>query len=1237
MSSSEPKRFDAFLSYNSRDGQAVQEVANRLKREELELYLEAWELPPGREFQPYLARALIDSKTCVVFLGPNGLGSWQKQEIQVAIDKRARDSTFHVIPVLLPGAERPRRGDVAHLEFLINASWVEFLKTLDDARPFQQLVWGITGVRPRVQDERYEKVCPYRGLLAFQFEDAPFFFGREALAGWLVSALRREVRAAQGVRFLGVLGRSGSGKSSVVLAGLLPKLKAGEIEGSENWPAAVLRPGDDPLGNLAAGVVALFLPAGALPEVGQVKKLAEDMRDDAEGRALDLFARMAMRDRPDDVRLLLVVDQFEEVFTNRPQVDQARERFEHDRTRFLANLLNAVAVPGGRVAVVLTMRSDFLGACAVFPQLSAVLSAHQELVGPMTESELRAAIEEPAFRSACEVEPPLTERLLADVEGQSGALPLLQFALTEVWKQRDVRRLTLRAYTELGQDGKGEQRGIEGVLDRRADAIYHNLKPEDQELCRRVFLRLVQPGEGTEDTKRRVSYHELLPHDPVRAEQVRQLVRALADRDARLITTEGDDSAGGAIEVAHEALIRGWTKLRGWIDAERPGLRTQRRLSDAAREWATAQPEHREAYLYSGARLAECCDWAQGHRDELSPTETAFLDTSQEAERQRKQKEIEIERVLRKAAEDANEAERKRADEAETRAREAKQSASRQKTLGRRLIVTVVIALLFAVGAVGLAFVANNRQVAAQKNESDAKEQAKIADSRRLAALSASELENRLDRALLLAVGAIQTRDTAEARNSLDKAINFQRHLRFVIRFDEGAISSTHISQDEKILVVCYDGVRDNGIVLFDIKTGRRLGKCSLTKQEGLPRAIAVQPNGQMLAISCRRDTDDDRGRVFVFDITKNKILADYYLDVGGGDLAFSGNGEILIVSGGAFREKCLVGWEMAKHKRISADFFSFFRLSVNLDGSAITTNYVDNRGNGGRVLVKYKNGDFSQVNVPELETSRFAAFSRDGKLLAFANSKTHGIVIWDIENSKRHAFLPVENSGKTSDSAQIVFSRDNRGVVLADSINTPETGLIMVSNTNNKSSRIDYIVRPPDPYSLHRDTMLAANDDLSRLVARKSPSEIWHSVRMQNIDHEGGFTIPGEPIGDGLLISRSAQFVVYYRTNRSVDGEIHPKLRKSESCLYILALNAAGLVQQTPATPAAIFQTLVGNEWPKDSNSTDCSIAIAKKFVNRNMTYSEWLTYYPERQQYERTFEDLDYPDDLPAANSKD
>ena len=221
MSSIGPKRYDAFLSYNSQDRPAVEELAERLKGEGLALYLEEWELAPGREFQPALAEALRDSKTCVVFLGPNGLGPWQKRG---APGRHRQAGTRPRLP-RHPGAA-PRRPSG-----LGGGTWRTWSSSSTPrgssssrrsttSGPSGSLVWGITGTKPaRRRTSRYEGVCPYRGLEAFGPDDAKFFFGRENLTDWLVSDLRREVRAAQGVRFLAVLGPSGSGKSSVVLAG----------------------------------------------------------------------------------------------------------------------------------------------------------------------------------------------------------------------------------------------------------------------------------------------------------------------------------------------------------------------------------------------------------------------------------------------------------------------------------------------------------------------------------------------------------------------------------------------------------------------------------------------------------------------------------------------------------------------------------------------------------------------------------------------------------------------------------------------------------------------------------------------------------------------------------------------------------------------------------------------------------------------------------------------------------
>ncbi len=857
------KSFDAFLSYNSEDRLVVEEIERRLRAKGLTLFLEVRELPPGREYQPALAEALRDSKTCVICLGPNGLGPWQKEELQSAIDMRVRDPEFHVIPVLLPGSERPRRGDVAHLDFLINASWVEFLKTLDDEAAFRRLVWGIKGEKPEEKELPPETgICPYRGLEAFGPDDAKYFFGRQNLTDWLVSDLRREVKGSQEVRMLAVLGPSGSGKSSVVLAGLIPRLKDGAIDGSEHWPVAITQPGDDPLVRLTEKVVPIgrtLRPDPAISEQGEQDDLLGRMRADNEeaAGALSRYVGLKFADEPKDRRLVIVVDQFEEIFTYLPDEKKARERFESTRASFIANLLHAARTPRGRVAVVLTMRSDFLGQCVKLPQLNDTLNDHLVQIGPMRREELREAIERPAYLSGCEVEPALTEKLLADVAAQPGALPLLQFALTEVWKKREVRKLTLQAYNALG--GDKQKTGIEGAIELRANEIYNKLPPDQQEVCRQLFLRLVQPGEGTEDTKRRVPFRELHQDDPDRAASFRQVIQALSDAENRLITTAGD-KADGAVEVAHEALIRGWGLLREWIDKDRAGLRTHRRLTEAAKDWSESAPEDKDAYLYTGARLAAAEEWADAHPNELAALESTFLSASREAQRQRERKELDDARRLQ-------EAEQKRADEA-VRAKE------RQERLGRRLLVSATVAFLLAVVASGLGWWANEKRIeadstakVAKANEEDAKiarddaiasskvakakeqeaevartkavQANKLAESRRLAAESQLLPPRNLDLSMLLAVEAMRTSNTLQARRSLQRVLDERPEVGRFLHIPEGWVSSVAYGPDGRIAAGYY-GRRDNvdGVVILEpdlcvwLEIAERVANRNLTWEE---------------------------------------------------------------------------------------------------------------------------------------------------------------------------------------------------------------------------------------------------------------------------------------------------------------------------------------------------------------------------------------------------------------------
>ena len=732
-----PARFDVFLSHATTDKPLVEELARRLTRENLKPWLDKWNLIPGTAWQPEIEAALADCVTCAVIIGPGGFGPWHHEEMRTAINRRVedREHAFRVIPVLLPGVERPERSKLPG--FLTATTWVEFRDTLDDPEAFHRLLCGIRGIEPGdgAGGAAFEGKNPYRGLELFDVEHAPLFFGREALTEWLLDALKRKPSGAEN-RFLAIVGASGSGKSSLARAGLMAALKDGKLDGSAAWPRAICRPGAEPFFNLAKALT------GLAPE--SVSAVVFDRlqgRKDGE-RSLHVAAGLALGEPPRAERLVVLVDQFEEVFTLCHD--------EAERRDFIANLLHAATVAGGRTIVVLTMRADFYPRCASYADLAAALSDHQVLVGPMTDDELRRAIDRPARLAGLEPEAGLVELLVDDIRGRAGALPLLQFALQEVWRRRDDYRLTIRTYREIGE--------IEGALQRKADAVYDSFTPEQQELCRRVFLRLVQPGEGSEDTRRRASLRELLPDDPAQAGAVRAIIDRLADPESRLLTTERQQTASGegTLEVAHEALIRGWPQLRKWIETDRAGLRTHLRLTDAAKEWADASPETKEGTLYTGARLAVASEWAASHRDELGALEAAFLSASQEHERQKTGRRGGEEPPPRRGRAPAGRG--GRGPQARGRGR-----GRHQKKLSQRFLITAAVSLLLAAGR-GLADLAGepgerSATTAANKEKEARKEAEK-------SAILAKEKENwQAERGA--GEGPGQDRDLAAARRPL--------------------------------------------------------------------------------------------------------------------------------------------------------------------------------------------------------------------------------------------------------------------------------------------------------------------------------------------------------------------------------------------------------------------------------------------------------------------------------------
>ena len=527
-----PQQYDVFLSHNSNDKRFVEQLAKRLRQEtNLEPFLDKWHLIPGEPWQEALEDALQQSKTVAVFVGPHDISPWHNEELRVALDTRARTEEFRVIPVLLPDATMPERGKLP--SFLSRLTWVDFRAGMDDEEAFRRLICGIRGEMPGEGAEDIQLTSdepPYKGLEKFQPEDAPWFFGRASETQQLVECVRKD-------DFLAVLGASGSGKSSVVLAGLVPAIEKGEISGSQDWPVVICTPTENPLDALALKL------APHIPDIGPAA-LTKDF--EASERGLYLNLRHALQDAPTDRRFVLVIDQFEEAFT--------LCKDDTTRQQFFDNLLYASGVGQDTLKIILTMRADFMGKCAAYSELADRLASYQFIVTPMLESQLVEAIELPAKHSGLVLEPGLTEHILADVSNEPGCLPLLEHALFELWRRREGNQLTYQAYRDID--------GVTGALALTADRAYDAFEPDEQKHIERIFLALVQPGEGTEDTSRPANFTDFAGGVEEK-ETLWELSQVLANH--RLITTN-QEADTAILQIAHEALLQNWPRLQTWIE-----------------------------------------------------------------------------------------------------------------------------------------------------------------------------------------------------------------------------------------------------------------------------------------------------------------------------------------------------------------------------------------------------------------------------------------------------------------------------------------------------------------------------------------------------------------------------------------------------------------------------------------------------------------------------------------------
>jgi serine/threonine protein kinase/WD40 repeat protein len=582
-------------------------------------------------------------------------------------------------------------------------------------------------------------VNPYKGLRPFDEGDAADFFGRSALLDQLLDDLRRDKRWNN---FLAIVGPSGSGKSSAVHAGLLPALRAGKVPGSESWYILPITPGAHPVQQLKTALLSIA--------IDPMDTLSGRLQSGPDGllRALDEVLQIKH-----DV--LLFIDQFEEVFT---QVDD-----EQERQHFLELLYAAVSAPGSRLRLIITLRADFYDKPLLYENFAALIQARTEVVLPLNAEELEQAITGPARRAGLKVDPELVAAIVTDVRQEPGALPLLQYALTEIFEQREGNRLTLAAYQKSG--------GVLGALASRAEEVYNSLPLSQQEVAQQLFLRLVVPGEGTDDARRRARYSELTA-----LKITRDSLQAVLDAFGkyRLLTFDRDsETREPTIEVAHEALIREWSRLRGWLDSNRNDIRLQRMLAAAAHDWRNARQD--KSYLLSGSRLVQFEEWAKTAPLALSHEEHAYLAAS--------------------TAED----QRQRAAEAQRHANEL----ILVRRSRRRLQVIVGILVLASLLGIGLTVQVYRQSQAASLERDRAERQATEANSLRLGTL-AQQAFSKGDTvtALSLAVDAASIENPpVEVMDSLIN-IAYAPGLRRVTQVTNQPITAVVISPDESMALV---------------------------------------------------------------------------------------------------------------------------------------------------------------------------------------------------------------------------------------------------------------------------------------------------------------------------------------------------------------------------------------------------------------------------------------------------
>lgn len=833
-----------------------------------------------------------------------------------------------------------------------------------------------------------ERTNPYKGLRPFEEADAGDFFGRELLTRRLLA------RLGSGANFLAIVGPSGSGKSSLVNAGLIPALRKGGLPGSGEWYVIDLDLGDHPLEDLAAALtgIAVSPPGSLLLELHEGEQgLLQAMR----------------RVLPDpEARLLMVIDRFEDLFT------QARD--ESEQKAFLSALAYATEHPDSPLKLVVVLRADFYDRPLQHPRFGQLVREHTEVVLPPDPEQLERSIVGPLQKIDLAPSGELVAAIIGDVADQPGRLPLMQYALTELFELHEVGGITLDAYRRIG--------GVSGALGRRAEEIYGNLNLEEQNAARQVFLRLVRLGEGASDTRRRVS-RPRLTQLPVEAQAISAIIDLYGEH--RLLTFDRDpETRAPTVELAHEALLREWPRFRSWIEQSREGLRLQQRLRRAAAEWE--QSARDPSSLLRGKRLDEFEVWARHTDLALDLWERDFLEASlaerrtrQAAEAERWAQEAELERrsirrlralvvVLAVAAVgavalSAAAINSQRTAQAEAVARSTQQAIAEAEAAGRATQQSI---------AEVEAEARTTQQALAEQSAKEAVDQAQIATSRELAGASLANLDADPERSLLLALEAAEiTRASSgtvlpEVVDALHQAL---QRTRVRLRLEPAGAAA--FSPDGSRIVTSGP---DEKARIWDSESGELLQ--TLSGHSGKLMNAAFSPAGDRLVTASLDATAK------VWDLASGEVVLTL---VGHGDglisPAYSPDGELIVTTSLDATARL---WDAQTGEPLFALPHSGPTVGPHFspDGSLVAI--ADDAAAEARIW-DTATGEEVMTLTGHSEGLNEVTFSPDGSMIATASSD-FTVKLWDAETGAEIRTL----EGHTGWVFTVEFAPDGRSVI---------------------------------------------------------------------------------------------------------------------------------------------------------------------------------------------------------------